>query len=336
MVALGSARVRIVLTSLHFSRRRLAALIGAALAAPSSAAAQTALNLRGRATRIRPSGIGSQAVYQPPADLKASIDLFRRMTAPISINGKGPFRFVVDTGANQSVLSTEVAAELGLVIGDPSPLHGVAGVRVVETTQVDTIRVGAREWKDVRLSVLPQESIGGQGFLGLDLVGEQRLTLDFKNQRVVIGPSEKLERDPFDVVLKAEYRSGQLTLVNGEIAKVAVTAFLDSGAQTTIGNQMLRRMASTRHPKLRWTRTEVISATGQTLFGDWAVLPSFKFGQMRLKQLPVVFADLHTFEIWQLNKTPAILIGVDVMSPFEAVTLDFARREVRFDVPEGY
>ena len=324
------------MTAFIFSRRRLAALLGAALAAPATASAQTTLNLRGRATRIPPSSAGSQAVYQPPADLRAAIDLFRRMTAPIRINGKGPYRFVVDTGANQSVLSVEVAAELGLDVGDPSPLHGVAGVQVVDTTRVASIDVGALEWKDMHLSVLPQEAIGGQGFLGLDLVGQQGLTLDFKNRRVVIGPSEEVERSPYDVVLKAEYRSGQLTLVNGEVARVPVTAFLDSGAQTTIGNQILKRLASSRHPNLRWSRTEVISATGQTIFGDWAVLPSFKFGQMRLRQLPVVFADLHTFEIWQLNNEPAILIGVDVMSQFESVTLDFPRREVRFTVPQGF
>jgi predicted aspartyl protease len=323
-------------TSLRLSRRRLTALLGAAAAAPSAAVAQTALNLRGHATRIRPSGIGSQSVYQPPGDFAAAMDLFKRMTAPVSIDGKGPFRFVVDTGANQSVLSIELAAALGLPVGEPSPLHGVAGVRIVDTTVVPLIKVGGLEWRNVRVSVLPQEAIGGYGFLGLDLVGEQRLTLDFKGQRVVVGPSDRLERDPFDVVLKASYRSGQLTLVNGEVAKVPITAFLDSGAQTTIGNQMLRRLASTRHPSLRWTRTEVISATGQTMFGDWAVLPSFRFGQMRLRQLPIVFADLHTFEMWGLNHEPAILIGVDVMCQFEAVTLDFARQQVRFDVPQGY
>ena len=129
-------------------------------------------------------------------------------------------------------------------------------------------------------------------------------------------------------------------LINGLMQLEAIPQSLlknkVSGAQTTIGNQILKRMASSRHPKLRWTRTEVISATGQTLYGDWAVLPAFRFGQMRLKQLPVVFADLHTFEIWNLNTRPAILIGVDVMAQFEAVTLDFERREVRFDVPEGY
>lgn len=319
------------------SRRRLAALLGATLAAPTSAsAAEAIVNRDARASRIRPSGIGSDSVYVPPTDLKAAMDLFRRMTAQVAIDDKGPFRFVVDTGANQSVISTEIAAELGLPAGAPQPLHGVAGVQEVETVLIKSIKVGALEQQNLRLSVLPEAHIGGHGFLGLDLIGRQRLTLDFKGQRVIVAPSERQPRDPFDIVLPASYRSGQLTLVNGQIAKVSIAAFLDSGAQTTIGNLALKRMAAQRIPELRWTSTEVISATGQTITGDWAVLPSFRFGKMRLKYLPVVFADLHTFDIWKLNDDPAILIGVDVMSQFEAVSLDFARNEVRFDVPMGF
>jgi aspartyl protease len=337
MVRTGEHRVRNALSPSELSRRRLAAFLGLAIAAPSSATAGSAIvNRQARASRIRPSGIGSDSVYLPPADLKASMDLFRRMTAQVTINGKGPFRFVVDTGANQSVVSTEIAAEIGLPVGEPGPLHGVAGVQIVQTTTADTIRVGGLQQDGMKLSVLPQAAIGGHGFLGLDLIGRQRLTLDFKGQRVVVAPSESQRRDPHDIILPATYRSGQLTLVNGEIAKVPVSAFLDSGAQTSIGNLALKRMAAQRHPALRWTATEVISATGQTIVGDWAVLPSFKFGRMRLEYLPVVFAELHTFEIWKLNASPAILIGVDVMSQFEMVSLDFERNEVRFVVPLGF
>ena len=321
----------------ELSRRRLAALIGAALAAPSSASAgQAVVNREARARRLRPSGIGSDSVYVPPTDLKGALDLFRRMTAHVTINDKGPFRFVVDTGANQSVISAEITAELGLPPAEPQALHGVAGVQMVPTVLVGSIKVGALEQQNLRLSILPEASIGGHGFLGLDLVGRQRLTLDFKRQRVVVAPSERQPRDPFDIVHPAAYRSRQLTLVNGQIAKVAIAAFLDSGAQTTSGNLALKRMASQRIPELRWTTTEVISATGQTITGDWAVLPSFRFGKMKLKYLPVVFADLHTFDIWKLNDAPAILIGVDVMSQFESVSLDFGRGEVRFNVPIGF
>jgi hypothetical protein len=325
------------LSPYDLSRRRLAGLIGAALAAPGHAlAGQAIINREARASRIRPSGIGSDSIYLPPTDLKAAMDLFRRMTAPVMIDGKGPFHFVVDTGANQSVISAEIAAELGLAPGEPQLLHGVAGVELVQTVLVGSVKVGVLEQRNLRLSILPEATIGGHGFLGLDLVGRQRLTLDFKGQRVIVAPSERQPRDPYDIVLPATYRSGQLTLVNGQIAKVPIAAFLDSGAQTTIGNLALKRLAAQRIPELRWTSTVVISATGQTIVGDWAVLPSFRFGKMRLKYLPVVFADLHTFDIWKLNAAPAILIGVDVMSQFEAVSLDFGRGEVRFDVPVGF
>jgi len=40
--------------------------------------------------------------------------------------------------------------------------------------------------------------------------------------------------------------------------------------------------------------------------------------------------------MWNLTDKPAILIGVDLLSRFESVCLDFARNEVRFRPPPGY
>jgi hypothetical protein len=53
-------------------------------------------------------------------------------------------------------------------------------------------------------------------------------------------------------------------------------------------------------------------------------------GNLRVPIWPVAFADLHTFEMWGMLKEPAILIGVDILSRFESVCLDFSRDEVRF------
>jgi hypothetical protein len=51
--------------------------------------------------------------------------------------------------------------------------------------------------------------------------------------------------------------------------------------------------------------------------------------------LPVIFADLHTFHVWEMADGPALLIGVDLLRQFESVDLDFGRSEVLFRVP-GY
>ena len=54
---------------------------------------------------------------------------------------------------------------------------------------------------------------------------------------------------------------------------------------------------------------------------------------MTLPNWPVAFADLHTFRMWDLIRAPAILIGVDMLSRFETVCLDFRHDEVAFRLP---
>ena len=96
-----------------FSRRRLLAHGGAALAfAPALA----------RAAALPPATTSAPAIPPKPSAeaIQAFLDATRRMTLDVSIDDKGPFRFMVDTGADQSVISTEVAQQLGCA---PSTLY---------------------------------------------------------------------------------------------------------------------------------------------------------------------------------------------------------------------
>lgn len=315
---------------LEIDRRQLGVLLGAGLFAPGAAFADIVNESPMAASRIPPS---SADLYTPPSDLKTIADLYRRMTAPISVDGHGPFAFVVDTGANQSVISDELATQLGLARGPMEPLNGVAGVQMTATT-IAKLNVGDRQDTEVTLSILPSAAIGGLGMLGLDRLEDQRLTLDFRGQRLRIESARRAWRDPDDVAMKAHRRDGQLTLVDADLAGVPVVAFLDSGAQNTIGNMALRELATTRSPTSLWSIVPILSATGQTINADIADLPQLRVGGLHLPNWPVAFADLHTFQMWDLTRTPAILLGVDVLSRFEYVSLDFARGEVRFRLPQ--
>jgi predicted aspartyl protease len=316
---------------LEIDRRRLGALLGAGLFAPGAAFAGEVNESPMAASRIPRSP--SDDLYVPPTDLKTIADIYRRMTAPISVNGQGPFAFVVDTGANQSVISEELATQLGLARGPMEPLNGVAGVQMTVTTTAK-LGVGDRQDSEVTLSILPAAAIGGLGMLGLDRLEDQRLTLDFRGQRLRIEASRRSWRDPDDIAIKAHRRDGQLTLVDADLAGVPLVAFLDSGAQDTIGNMALRELAITRSPTSLWSMVPVLSATGQTINAEMADLPQLRVGGLHLPNWPVAFADLHTFQLWDLTKTPALLLGVDVLSRFEYVSLDFARGEVRFRLPQ--
>lgn len=270
--------------------------------------------------------------YEPPSDLKTVLDIYKRMTGAVTINGAGPYPFVADTGANQSVISAELAAKLALPTGDAQPLNGVAGVADTPTVTA-TIQVGNRAPNQATLFVLPAEGIGGPGMLGLDQLDGGRLTLDFQRQTLSIDAGPGLDGDGDLYEIKAHRRDGQLTLVDADVAGIKVTAFLDSGAQNTIGNMALRQLALTRYPTTRWSTLPIISVTGQTIGADFADLPGLRLGGLSLPNWPVAFADLHTFKLWRLIERPAILIGVDVMSRFETICLDFRHDEVRFRLP---
>jgi hypothetical protein len=285
-----------------------------------------------RADLTTPSLDHPPPAAQPPADIGLYTDLYRRMTAPVRIDGRGPFAFVVDTGANRSVISAELAAQLQLPRGEAQSVNDAAGVQLAPTVTA-RLAVGERAPALLTLSVLPAETIGGLGMLGLDRLGDQRLTLDFRGKQLRIDGARRETVGALDVVVPARRKSGQLTLVDTDLDGSALTAFLDSGSQTTIGNLALRALARARDPKGAWSAATILSAGGQSIPAEVADLPRLRVGGLLLRHLPVAFADLHTFHMWNLADRPAILLGVDVLSQFDSVALDFARGEVRFRLP---
>ena len=254
------------------------------------------------------------------------------MTTPVKVAGAGPYQFVADTGANQSVISTEVASKLGLLLGPAVPLNGVAGMQLTPTAEA-SVEIGPRPKRQATLSVLPEAAIGAPGMLGLDLLDGAQLTLDFSRQTLTIDDDARRSGMGDEIHLKAHRRDGQLTLVDADVAGIKVTAFLDSGAQDTIGNMALRQLAITRYPLTPFRSIPIVSVTGQTIDAQFADLPGLRIGGLTVPNWPVAFADLHTFKLWDLVDRPAILIGVDVLSRFETVCLDFRRDEVRLRLP---
>jgi hypothetical protein len=301
----------------------LASLAASAMAAPAAMGVQ----LNDLSDALPPP-------YVPPANMNAVMDMHSRMTVPVRINGTGPYPFVVDTGSNQSVIADTLAAELALQRGPLELVNGIVGAESAPTTSA-TLAFGSRTEADVLLSILPRAAVGAPGMLGVDRLAGQRLTLNFVDARLSIEDARHARRDPSDIVMAARPRVGQLTLVDASLAGAPVIAFLDSGAERTIGNLALRDRVMQKRPALVWEAVPVVSATGQTVVAQVGDLPALRIGGLRLPYWPVAFADLHTFELWGTADRPALIVGVDVLSRFSSVALDFLRSEVRFRSPDS-
>ena len=102
-----------------------------------------------------------------------------------------------------------------------------------------------------------------------------------------------------------------------------------------MGNLALQaRVFGTRRPPP--SRPVVLtSVTGQTLTANLATLPSIKIGGLDLAGVNVAFADAPPFRLFGLEKSPALLIGTDVLEVFRRVALDFRGRRVRFTLRRG-
>lgn len=320
----------------------IAAPVAACAGAPERSVVQ--VNLQSGVLPPLPPPAGEGAGEAGGA-VRAGFDAVRRMLVDVRIDTAGPYRFVVDTGANRSVLSTEAAAAIGLPTTGQALVHGIAGVMPSPTVLVRALAVGGLLSRRVRMPVLDGRYLGADGLLGVDVLAHRRALLNFRDQTFSLFPGAEpvavartaqdrsaRQGDAADVVtVPARHRFGQLTIVDAEIGGVKLTAFLDSGAENTVGNMALRN--ALQGPGLlnaRLPRVELVSATGQIAAGELSTVPPLRLGGVRLGNMTCVFADLHTFRIWDLDERPALLIGVDVMRHFDSIELNFRERLVKF------
>ncbi len=254
-----------------------------------------------------------------------------RMYVDVAVNGQGPFRFLVDSGADRSVIGAGLAARLGLPPGDPVQLQSMAGATRVETVVIDRLRLGNTNVGPIAAPALSEAFIGAQGLLGIDALSEQRLMVDFDAKRVTIEDPRRPEVIRADeIVVTAHRRRGQLILTQADVNGTPIYAVIDTGAELTMGNLALqaRIFRGRRAPPSQ--PITLVSVTGQTIVANLVVMPIVMIGKIELRGVPVAFADAPPFKLFGLDRQPAMLLGTDVLQSFRRVALDFRGRKVRF------
>src|SRR5262249_28875904 len=146
--------------------RRLLIGQGAAVAALAPGLARAATG-----THLEPN-------QPPPAveNIQGAADDQNRLTVEAMINERGPFRFVVDTGADRSVLSDQLAQTLGLPPDEDMIVEGIARSMPAPSARVDRLQIGRVVLTDLVLPTLPRGWLGSDGYLGLDVIDKQAVT----------------------------------------------------------------------------------------------------------------------------------------------------------------
>lgn len=284
---------------------------------------------------------GTATLEQAADKMAAATDADQHLTVEVRIDGAGPFQFVVDTGADRTVISEEVAVALGLQRGPQVKLNGIVLSLAADTVLVSNFSVGSVVRKNLELPVLPRALLQSDGYLGLDTLDGLRVTFDFRNHALEIGrarsrfasSSSSYEVGSNDARVLAEGKSGHLRAVDSYAGGVPAAAFIDSGAEVSIGNTPLLDAMSARHPtRLDLGTVQVIGITGGQVAGRLMVVDKIQLQRLEFTNCPLVIVDLHVFDIWGLRDKPALLIGMNYLRQFASVSIDYGLKEIRFDL----
>jgi hypothetical protein len=257
-------------------------------------------------------------------------DRIGRIWAPVMINGRGPFRLVLDTGASHSGVTGRVAETLGLPLDQSPPvmLRGVTGSAEVPTIRVESLVVGDLILRPAILPIVIDALGGAEGILGTEGLEDKRIFIDFRHDLITITRSHS-ERAGLDFITVPMLRSRLgLVMLKAYVGGVPVKAILDTGGQATIGNWAMRN-ALLRHDRGAARPERIIGVTTDEQDGESYSTPPIEFGAVRIQGARVTYGDMRIFEHWKLNDEPVVLIGMDAIGLLDTVIIDYRRRELQ-------
>ena len=253
-----------------------------------------------------------------------------RLTLPVMVEGTGPFAFMIDTGSQATAITHEIRTIANLAPAGTAVLVGMASRREVELASVARIDFGSNSFRNFAAPVLAREHVGADGIIGLDALQDFRVLIDFRRQTIAVeDASIKERRSGYEIVVRAKSRLGQLLITDAVVEGVRATVIIDTGAQASLGNTALRE-------KIKAKRAQEVITTdvnGVDIIGELAFVRSLSIEGLSLTNVPLTFADTPAFAALGLKDQPVLSLGMQHLSLFDRVAIDFSRQRILFDVP---
>ena len=254
-------------------------------------------------------------------------DMGGRPVIELKINGKGPYRFVLDTGAVTTVVSEELSRELALTAPAGMQVAAVGGGTPPAIVLIHDVRFGDAVLVDMIAAVMP---LGGllkgenapRGVLSAASFPGYLLTCDYPGKRISI---KKGALDSADSQNSFQYREDQvLPVVPIRIAGHATEVHLDTGSGfgLTLPVKFLAELPLASQPK---EGGKVRTGGGEFAVSIARVDGTIELGKYKLDLDDVRFSDASP------SPGPATgNIGSEVLRHF-VVTFDSKNRRIRLE-----
>jgi hypothetical protein len=259
-------------------------------------------------------------------------DRIGRIWAPVMIDGKGPFRLVLDTGASHSAIIPRTAQELGISTpGQMTKVTGFTGSAVVPSVTVERMQVGDIDISPYTLPIVPDVFGGADGVLGYETLSDKRIYADFGRDRLTIARSHG-DRTPFGFDrIPIKLLEGGLLVADVKVGGIHTRAIIDTGSQGSVGNLALLD-ALMRHRPADAKHDEIIGVTLAVQSGDDLPAPAIQMGTLTIQGVHILFGDMYLFQHWQMTNKPTMVLGMDLLGTFQVLILDYRTREMMIEL----
>lgn len=257
------------------------------------------------------------------------------MMAQVSIAGAGPYRFIVDTAAERSVIDQDLARRLGLAQVGRARLMSLTSTREIAYVRLPDVSFIEGRRTTLNAFTVDGAYLGAQGVLGIDALREQRVVFDFQGQQIRFAPatSRQAPITDDDVVVRARRRLGQLILTDADVNGAPIDVIVDTGLEVSLGNAALRRLLAARNNQFQ--RIQLVGVTGEALDADYTRIAQLRIGGFAFEGMTIAFADNYFFDRMGLRRRPALLLGMDMLRQFRYVAVDYPNLRAQFGLPEG-
>jgi hypothetical protein len=258
---------------------------------------------------------------------------------PVTLNGKGPYRFIFDTGG-ENVVDPAVAAEVG-ALGRGELQGGGAGsaTQSLSLAKVGSLGVGDAVVKDQMFAVAPVRQGFGvaagervDGLIGFEVLARFVTTFDYGGRKVVLalpGRARRAGGEPIPFVFAD--RQPQFACA---LNKVAGQCTLDTGARDSVG---FYGPFVAAHPSVKASKLTAVGVDGfgfgGASFGRLGRIKSLQMGGLTVADL---VADYTADENGAFTAPfLAANVGGAVWRRF-TLTLDYGRQTMTLQPNAGF
>lgn len=139
------------------------------------------------------------------------------MVVPVSINDRGPFDFLVDTGTNTTLIDPKLATELNLKVKDTLQLASLASSAIVPRYNLQTFRVGPASVSNQEALAVPLPQLAAldhkiRGILGMNFLLHFSFRLNYDRRTMELYPFPQEAHAPAGLRVPVEINDSRLLI----------------------------------------------------------------------------------------------------------------------------